>query len=205
MRKTRRIRKGGYRFLQVDNSDIASKWALRRAVLKIVAVQEPPLVLNTLPGADNVIGRIYERRDEVEVVHLADMKKLEGHDRFSEFNVFDIDVYSNPYPIFQRVLDARADRDFVLVGTDAGKIHLQLGVLDPRNHKRFAGHEAAKKWYNYERYILRRGFEMVGDNLKMMALWKKGKSVMYFAWFLGRFAQDLKEGSVDGPCVALDA
>jgi hypothetical protein len=184
----------GKKYPQLANSDPLAKVALRQRVLDHVLKNGGKgTVLNVLPGLEDMMGREWRKLG-------ADVTALEHDYKFfrdrglniyldgGPYDIYDVDTYSNPFPFFDGILKAREDRNFVLIGTDAGITHVKINVANERGYK--AGLRGPEKLpENYERWLLKRGQEMVKGPVRMLAIWKKpGKTVLYFTWLLGRYA-----------------
>ena len=180
--------------VQKDNSDPLAKVALRQRILDHVLTNGGKgTVLNVLPGLQDMMGREWKKLGAEVTALKYDYKffRDRGLNIYLDggpYDIYDVDTYANPFPFFEGILKAREDRDFVLIGTDGGILYAKMNAVSPRGYK--AGLRGPEKLpENYERWLLKRGQEMVDGPVRMLAIWKKpGKSVIYFAWFLGRYA-----------------
>lgn len=168
-----------------DNTALTGKRLLRKKIFfEVKKHGGAGTVLNVFPGVDDEMGRFW-RELGVEVITLDDVKKLA---QAPPVDIYDVDTYSQPWPYFETILNSRSDRDFALIGTDAGMTWVRLNAKSRNGYRRgLTGVEKMPR--NYERYILRRGYRMLGAPIRMFCIWNKLKSgAFYFGWLLGRYA-----------------
>lgn len=168
-----------------DNTAVTGKGLLRKKIFFEVKMHGGTgTVLNVFPGRDDEMGRVW-RELGAEVIPLGDITKLP---QTPPVDIYDVDTYSQPWPHFETILNSRSDRDFALIGTDAGMTWVRLNAKSHSGYRRgLTGVEKLPR--NYESYILRRGYEMIGAPIKMFCIWNKLKSgAFYFGWLLGRYA-----------------
>lgn len=113
---------------------------------------------------------------------------------FATYDVYDVDVYSYPWPYLWAIYDARANKSFFVVATDSGNIAYRIARRKRPDGKYLALPE------NYERHILRQAIEKTGEKPLLLVAWKSqgrgplfgrtaGNATVYFAYGFGKYGK----------------